>query len=525
MRQKTLLSFIILLLAMVANAKVKINGIYYNFDTVSKQASVTSGGYSGSVTIPATVVYNDETYDVTSIERSAFSGYGGLTSVSIPNSIISIGNYAFNGCRSLTSLTIPENVKSIGSYAFCGCTGLASINIPEGVKSIGNNTFSECTSLTEITIPDGVTSIGQMAFYKCSNLSTIEIPSSVTFIDSDAFSDTPWYDNQPDGLIYVGNVAYCYKGTMPEDTAVTLQDGTLCISGGAFRQCTGMISIDIPNSVTTIGGLAFSGCTGLTEVTIPSGVTLIGYNACENCTKLAKVTINSNSILTANFDQSFSLEDYFGSQVAEYILGEEVTAIGDYAFNKCEGLKSVTIGSAVRTIGNYAFSDFPELKDFYCYATNVPIVSRNTFQDSYINYATLHVPNASIDAYKAAATWREFGKIVAIESEPGIEKCAMPVISMVDGSLNFSCETEGVKYICRLEFLTDGNNVKQPSRLIISVTAIKDGYVPSDAATKEIDASIIAGVRGDVNGDGVVNMPDAMFIVNKILNGKFPDEE
>lgn len=510
---------------MVTNAKVKINGIYYNFDTVSKQASVTSGGYSGSVTIPATVVYNDETYDVTSIERSAFSGYGGLTSVSIPNSIISIGNYAFNGCRSLTSLTIPENVKSIGSYAFCGCTGLASINIPEGVKSIGNNTFSECTSLTEITIPDGVTSIGQMAFYKCSNLSTIEIPGSVTFIDSDAFSDTPWYDNQPDGLIYVGNVAYCYKGTMPEDTAVTLQDGTLCISGGAFRQFTGMISIDIPNSVTTIGGLAFSGCTGLTEVTIPSGVTLIGYNACENCTKLAKVTINSNSILTANFDQSFSLEDYFGSQVAEYILGEEVTAIGDYAFNKCEGLKSVTIGSAVRTIGNYAFSDFPELKDFYCYATNVPIVSRNTFQDSYINYATLHVPNASIDAYKAAATWREFGKIVAIEGEPGIEKCAMPVISIVDGSLNFSCETEGVKYICRPEFITDGNNVKQPSRLMISVTAIKDGYVPSDAATKEIDASIIAGVRGDVNGDGVVNMPDAMFIVNKILNGKFPDEE
>ena len=100
---------------MVANAKEKINGVYYNFDTSSKQASVTSGGYSGSVTIPSTVEYNDETYDVTSIERNAFSGYGGLSAVSIPNSVISIGSYAFSGCRSLTSLIIPDNVKSIES--------------------------------------------------------------------------------------------------------------------------------------------------------------------------------------------------------------------------------------------------------------------------------------------------------------------------------------------------------------------------------------------------------------------------
>ena len=188
-------------------------------------------------------------------------------------------------------------------------------------------------------------------------------------------------------------------------------------------------------------------------------------------------------------------------------------------------MKSITIGSIVKTIGNYAFANFSKLEDIYCYAANVPIVSRNTFQDSYINYATLHVPSASIEAYKAAATWREFGKIVALESEPGIEKCATPVISIVDGRLNFSCETEGVKYICRPEFITDGNNVKQPSRLLISVTAIKEGYVPSDAATKEIDASSIAGLRGDVNLDNEVGMPDVMFIVNYILNGKFPDQE
>jgi hypothetical protein len=127
-----------------------------------------------------------------------------------------------------------------------------------------------------------------------------------------------------------------------------------------------------------------------------------------------------------------------------------------------------------------AFSDYAELADVYCYAEQVPTVSRNTFKDSYINYVTLHVPAASIDTYEAAETWKDFGNIVALEDEPGIEKCATPIISIVDGKLNFSCETEDVNYICRSEFITDGNNVKQPQKLLISVTAIKDGYVPSD---------------------------------------------
>lgn len=518
MKQRALLFVFLLLLTLTASARVKVNGVYYNFDDVSKQASVTSGGYSGSVTIPSSVVYNGATYDVTSIGSGAFSGYGGLSSVSIPNSVTSIGDYAFNGCKILTSLIIPDNVKSIGNSAFSGCTTLASINIPEGVTSIGSNTFYLCSSLTEIVIPSSVTSIGTMAFFGCSNLSSIEIPSSVTFIDSDAFYGTAWYDNQPDGLIYVGDVAYRYKGEMPENTSVTIKDGTLSISGNAFNMCAGMNSILIPNSVTSIGNTAFSGCSGLTSIIIHSDMTSIGKNAYNNCPNLSRVTINSNSVLEAGYSQSTSLKHYFGNQVSEYILGDEITSIGDYAFNSCTGIKSVTVGNGVKTIGNYAFANFPELTDFYCYAEQVPTTSRNTFQDSYIDFATLHVPYASINNYKSDAIWGKFGSIVAIKGTEPDKKCATPTISFADGKLKFNCETEGVELHYEYSIANGikgvGDEAAVPQILIVNVYATKEGYEDSEVATKEIN------LRGDVNTDGKVNGTDIQEVINIIVDGQ-----
>jgi len=156
------------------------------------------------------------------------------------------------------------------------------------VTAIGKSAFQYCSTLTSVTIPNSVTSIGQSAFYNCTNLSSIDIPNSVTNIGSGAFSSTPWYDtwynNQPDGMLYVGQVAYKYKGTMPEGTSIELTDGTTGIAGGAFSDCSGLTSIDIPNSVTNIGDRAFSSCSGLTSITIPNSVTKIGSGAFGNCT-------------------------------------------------------------------------------------------------------------------------------------------------------------------------------------------------------------------------------------------------
>ncbi len=204
---------------------------------------------------------------VTSIGSNAFFGCIGLTNVTIPVSVTSVGSWAFCGCTGLTSVTIPDSVKSIGSNAFNNCTGLTSVTIGGGVKSIGSGTFSNCSGLTDVTIPESVTSIGENAFLGCTRLSSVTIPESVTSIGNRAFYNTAWYANQSDGLVYAGKVAYEYKGTMPSNTSIVLEKGTLGIADYAFWGFTKLTSITIPNSVKSIGESAFYGCTGLTDIT------------------------------------------------------------------------------------------------------------------------------------------------------------------------------------------------------------------------------------------------------------------
>ena len=141
-------------------------------------------------------------------------------------------------------------------------------------------------------------------------------------------------------------------------------------------------------SVTSIGFNAFSGCFGLTSVTIGNSVTSIGANAFEGCSGLTSVTI-----------------------------GNSVEIIGFNAFYYCSGLTSVTIGNGVTWIGDKAFASCRELLDVYCYAEKVPSTDSNAFFGSYTNYATLHVPDASVESYKASAPWSGFGKIVGLSGE------------------------------------------------------------------------------------------------------------
>ena len=130
-----------------------------------------------SVTIPNSV---------TSIGGTAFYDCSRLASMTIPNSVTSIEDWTFFRCSSLKSVTIPDNVTSIGDYAFAGC-GLRNVTIPDSVTSIDSYAFLGCSSLTSVTIPDSVTSIGYRAFYDCSSLTSVTIPDSVISIYNSAF--------------------------------------------------------------------------------------------------------------------------------------------------------------------------------------------------------------------------------------------------------------------------------------------------------------------------------------------------
>ena len=356
----------------------------------------------------------------------------GLTSIRIPNSVTSVENDAFGQCSGLTSIIIPNNVTSIGSGAFSGCIGLTSLTLPTSVTSIGNSAFSGCSGLTTVTIPNSMTSIGWYVFDGCTGLTSIIIPNSVTSIGLDAFRGTGWYNNQPDGLVYAGKVAYGYKGTMPANTSISLNEGTLGIAGGAFASCSsltsisipssvtsirewafygcsGLISLTLPNSVTSIGENAFSGCRGLTSLTLPSSVTSIGWDAFLGCSGLISVTI-PNSVTNIG---SGAFRGCSG--LTSITIPNSVTSIEPFTFEGCSSLISLTLPNSVTSIGGWAFSGCSGLTTIISEIENpfeISSIELNGSDKDIYATATLVVPLGKKSVYQNTAGWNKFTNIV-----------------------------------------------------------------------------------------------------------------
>jgi len=383
-----------------------------------------------------------------------------LKTIVLPKSVTNIGDYALTGI--IGSISIPDGVNSISVNAFG--SGLTSITvesgnqyydsrnncnaiiekstntlikgckntiIPNSVTSIGSRAF-ERSGLISITIPNSVTSIGSGAFYGCSGLTSITIPNSVTSIGSRAFSGTVWYDNQPDGLVYAGKVAYEYKGTMPANTHISIKEGTLGIAGSAFYNCTGLTSVTIPNSVTSIGSSAFYGCNGLTSVTIPNSVISIGGSAFADCSGLTSVTI-PNSVTSIGYEvfygcsgltsvpipnsvTSIGSSAFSGcSGLTSVTIPNSVTSIGSRAFYGCSGLTSVTIGNSVTSVGYSAFSCCSGLTSILSINNTPPTCDGTYVFDNVVKEnCVLWIPKGSATAYREANGWKDFQNIKEI---------------------------------------------------------------------------------------------------------------
>jgi hypothetical protein len=268
-----------------------------------------------NITIPASV---------TSIGASAFSD-SGLTSVTIPGNVTNIGPEAFADCASLTNAILDNGVTSIGASAFSNCP-LLVVTIPASVISIGPFAFSTCESITNVTISNGVISIGDDAFYYCTGLPSVTIPPSVTTIGEGAFNfcvrltaitvdaQNSFYSSV-DGVLFDKNVTTLVEAPSTLGGSYTIPLGVASIGNYAFSFCDNLTNVTIPNGVTSIGADAFYLCNSMTSVAIPASVTRIGAYAFYNCGGLTSVTFPGN-----------------------------VTSIGEDAFFACIKLTSVYFG-------------------------------------------------------------------------------------------------------------------------------------------------------------------------------------
>ncbi len=513
---------------------VCVDGIFYNLDINNKTAEVTYEAadgvscYKGDIVIPESFLFGGVTFSVTSIGKNAFSkskDYGDgsyayfyntdLTSVSIPNSVTSICDWAFSFCGSLTSVVIPNSVTSIGGAAFRNCSGLTSLIIPNSVTSISSGAFYSCSGLTTVSIPKSVTSIGDQAFSYCRSLTSVIIPNSVTSIDYLVFSCC---SSLTSIIVENGNIVYDSR-----------ENCNAIIETASNTLIAGCRNTSIPNSVTSIGNCAFQDCLGLTSVSIPNSVTSIGFNA----------------------------------------------------FLGCSNLTSVSIPSSITFIDEHAFSDC-SLTNVYSYAKYVPETKSeafsHVFSSSNTEYATLHVPAASLESYQTTSPWSDFGTIVSLptyrltymidgvvyqsyEIEEGADivpeenptkehytfsgwseipatmpnhdvtitgsftyspppKCATPTITLGgNGQIEVECATEGAKCVTTIMTTTTTEDSKidlneSSATYHISAYATAEGYLDSDVVTTSFKWS---KKNGDLNGDNLVNISDVTTLVNMIL--------
>ena len=523
MMNKWLIVFFVILFGgipkVVCAYDFESGGIYYSID--GDNVFVTSGDskYQGVIAIPNQVKYNGKTYCVKIIGYCAFQDCKSLTSITIPNSVTSVGDFAFSSCSGLTSVTIPNSVTSIGicsfsycyslttvnlpnsltyigkqafwecyglksinippkvtyigDYPFSGCSGLSSIKVdsgnmyydsrnncnaiietnsnkliagcnttifPSNVTSIGDNSFQNCGGLSSLVIPSSVKSIGSQAFFGCRNLRNISIHDGVISVGKQAFYETAWYNNQPDGLIYIGKIAYEYKGKMPDNTRVAIRDGIIGIAGEAFSYCSGLISVTIPKSVTSIGSSAFIDCSGLSSIKVESGNP--NYDSRNNCNAI--IESSSNTLIagckkTKIPDNVANIGEFafFGcSGLTSITIPNSVTSIGVWAFGDCGGLSSITIPNSVTSIAYAAFNGCSGLTTIVSEIEEpFKIDGWSTFSDDIYNNAELIVPKGTKAAYQATEGWNKFQNIV--EASGGEEPIINPSTDYSDQYLTF----------------------------------------------------------------------------------------
>ena len=412
---------------------------------------------------------------VNTIGIMAFDDCTNLQEITLPDALKTIDPSAFSGCTGLQEITLPKSLKNISSSTFAGCSGLQQITLPDALETIGNSAFHGCTGLKEITLPDALETIGDSAFNGCTGLMEILIPSKVTkvgdyaFYSRDASSIRPVYTPLPllkaafpdaiskpfgekvitlqydtydtkivDGCLYSRRNDKLKYVPMNIGEEFTVPEGVTEIGGIAFYHCSDLVSVNLPNSLTTIDDSAFFQCESLASLSLPESLTTIGSQAFPFCKSLTTLT-----------------------------LPNSLTAIGNQAFYGCSNLTTVTLPQSLTTLGSGVWEKCDAIKTVNCYVAEPIAAERDLFTVDVYDSATLYVPEGSVAAYENAMPWSYFYNIKTLES--GVEN----IPNMEDVAIDFNLPYEvfnlnGVKIAATTANLTagiyiirQGDNVKK----------------------------------------------------------------
>ncbi len=469
----------------------EVDGIYYGLNTNDMTAYVTNGGstnyqnsdtYTGDITIPETVTYNNKTLVVTAI-----------------------GEYAFTHCKNLINVTLPSSIKEIGEKAFYG-SGIVSIDIPEGVEGIPQYAFESCRYLKKVVLPNSVNIIGKSAFGS-SSVEEINFPEGLKIIENEAFADC-------DSL-----------------KEIILPNSLTSLGEKAFAGCFSLKKVVLGYGLTELLHRTLSNCSSLSSLRIPANITSM------DCDFLLNSVMDSLIFDDGHETILFRPGTFYNSREAavEYVyLGRNIDdiQIGCYPFI-LDRVKEVSFGS------NYS-----DKKNLFTQTSNLQKISSHNSSPSPIDefpawvYANLplRVPIGTKVVYENTSGWNKFFNIIedpslGAGSGGDMKICEAPTIHYSNKKLYIQSNTDCAKccttITCADVKESTNNEISLDAIYDISSYAYAEGYLNSETVTARLywisatpNPQMMNFIKCDVNSDGEVNIADVNVVIYQIQTGQ-----
>lgn len=435
----------------------------------------------------------------------SLSGCSSLKKVVLADDTVELGNCALGYSDSLTTVDL-KNVRIIGSEAFWHCPSIQKITIPDTVTTICNMAFADCSNLTTVTGGKNVKILENAAFSNCTKLTSIgNIGQNLKRLGSIVFENTKWFENQKDGIVYLGKIAYCYKGNMPKNTTLTFKNGTYAVSSGFISEHNSTTHFEQPN---------------LVKVVLPKSCKFIGSEAFLNCTNLKSIDLGGaeiaeNEAFISNACETITLpstmriigDDSFTSKVLKTVnLNDGLQYIGEGAFFSYGKIKNMTVPASVTHIGVQAIGYYPPDPD-------------NPFVPSEVipNFVIYGTSGTEAQTY-ADSNGIQFNSIASGITVKGTAKSYLSA----DDTVTIQLEKSGVAvYETTVKGNSTDYSISGVANGTYTMRVSKKSHADREYTVKVWSADVTQNVEifpiGDVNSDGDISVVDATLVQKYIV--------